>query len=478
MSDTHSPAGMIEPELLVATCAGDGSILSRNSAWQRLFGTDAFLWAGLTREDADLAEQNLKEAADGSLVTNALFLVNQAGRDIPTPVLINFIPVSDTSSDSSFCVAISGEILAEPSSWTESQTQRHRMETLGRMTMGMTHDFNNLLSGILGHIELWRLEGLNDDQGHLATIEQAAKDGANLIGKVQRYIRQEVQQTFEVVELSALIQECISFTRPYWYNEPRRQGIDIEVVNLIDTALPIEGSPAELRDVFVNLILNAVHALPKGGKITFDGSRTDSQVVISVGDNGVGMAPEVKKRVFEPLFSTKGAKGTGMGLAVAAGILREHAGSVDVISKLGVGTTFRMLFPASNTRTSTPAVPVTSQASSQPKRLLVVDDEAMVRNIINKLLSLRGHHVTVAASGPEALEGFKKNAFDYVITDQGMPEMSGRELAIQLRKISATIPIILLTGDTDLKVDSDIINFVMTKPFKLDELEAALTSLS
>lgn len=478
MSDTPSPAGMIEPELLVATCTADGSILSRNPAWLRLFGNESNLWAGLTREDADLAEQNLKEAADGSLVTNALFLINQPDKDIPIPVLLHFIPVSDQSSDSSFCVAISGEILTEPSSWTESQTQRHRMETLGRMTMGMTHDFNNLLSGILGHIELWQMEGVEDPEGHLLTIEQAARDGANLIGKVQRYIRQEVQQTFEVVDLSLLIEECISFTRPYWFNEPRRQGIDIEVENLISIPLPIAGSPAELRDVFVNLILNAVHALPSGGKITFDGSRTSTQVLVSVNDNGTGMPPEVKRRVFEPLFSTKGSKGTGMGLAVAAGILREHAGSVDVVSELGVGTTFKLGFPASKQQSTPSAIPSGQASPSQSKRLLVVDDEEMVRNIINKLLTIRGHDVTTASSGKEALLAFSESTFDYIITDQGMPEMSGRELAVQLRSLHPTIPIILLTGDTDLKVDSAFINYVMTKPFKLDELEAALLSLS
>jgi len=209
---------MIESELLVATCASDGTILFRNAAWMNVFGSGTDLWENLQLEDRDIARQNFKEASGGSLVTNALFMVDRIDRDIPVPVLLHFIPVADRRKDSLSAVALSGEVLSEPSSWTESQTQRHRMETLGRMTMGMAHDFNNMLSGILGHIELWRIEGSDNAKDHLSMIERAARDGADLISKVQRYIRQEARNTFEHIDLPALIAECISFTKPYCIN--------------------------------------------------------------------------------------------------------------------------------------------------------------------------------------------------------------------------------------------------------------------
>jgi two-component system, cell cycle sensor histidine kinase and response regulator CckA len=478
MSDYASPAGMIESELLVATCASDGTILFRNTAWMNVFGSETDLWENLQLEDRDIAKQNFKEASSGSLVTNALFMVDRIDRDIPVPVLLHFIPVADRRNDSLSAVALSGEVLSEPSSWTESQTQRHWMETLGRMTMGMAHDFNNMLSGILGHIELWRIEGSDNATDQLAMIERAARDGADLISKVQRYIRQEARNTFEPIDLPALIAECISFTKPYWLNEPRRQGIEIDVTSHVPELPTIEGSPSELRDVFVNLILNAVHALPTGGDVTFTGKHSPDWVEVYVADTGTGMSAEVQRQVFDPLFSTKGERGTGMGLAVAAGILREHGGTIAVHSELGKGTRFTLGFPTVLNENEGSEVHVAPVQTPSSRRILVVDDEDMVRNIISKLLSVRGHSVVAASSGSEALQFFQSQTFDFVITDQGMPEMSGRELAYQIRKLSPTVPIVLLTGDTDLRTDASIINRVMTKPFKINDLELAMTELS
>lgn len=478
MSDYSSPAGMIEPELLVATCAADGSVLSRNSAWLNLLGSSPDIWSNLPLDDAEIARQNLKEASHGSLVTHALFMVNRAERDIPIPVLLHFIPVQENHPTAACSVAISGEVLSEPSTWTESQTHRHRMETLGRMTMGMTHDFNNMLSGILGHIELWKIEGSANAELHLATIEKAARDGAELISKVQRYIRQEVRTAFEPIDLTALVSECISFTKPYWYNEPRRQGIDISITSTLDELPLIDGSASELRDVFVNLILNAVHAMPSGGQVVFSGKSDGQFVEIVVLDTGTGMSKEVQKQIFEPLFTTKGDRGTGMGLAVAAGILREHGGSISVSSTLGVGSVFTLQLPTNISITAPTAQPVPQLRSNTARRILVVDDEEMVLGIISKLLSIRGHQVIEASSGPEAIAKFETGLFDFVITDQGMPEMSGRELAYQIRKVDSVIPIILLTGDTEIRVDGGAINRVMTKPFKIDELEALMSELS
>jgi signal transduction histidine kinase len=478
MSEINSPSGMIEPDLLVATSGPEGNIYSRNAAWISVFGNEEDLWTRLLPEDAETARQNLGEASRGSLVTHALFLVSRQDRDLPTPVLLHFVPVGGTQGSALVSVAISGEILAEPSSWTESQTQRHRMETLGRMTMGMAHDFNNLLGGILGHVELWRHEGHQSSEEHLDTIEQAARDGAELIGKIQRYIRQEARSTFEHIDLTALVSECISFTKPYWFNEPRRQGIDIDVQSTLGELPSIEGSAPELRDVFVNLILNAVYALNAGGSISFSGHSEAGSVYVLVTDTGTGMSSEVQKHVFEPLYSTKGERGTGMGLAVAAGIMREHGGAISVSSALGKGTTFTLSFPIQANIEETKPDPVPTSKTAESRSVLVVDDEEMVLNVISRLLSIRGHNVTKASSGQEALTYFDKSSFDIVITDQGMPEMSGRELAFQIRKEQPDLPIILLTGDTDLSVDSQTINQVMTKPFRIDAVEAAIVALT
>lgn len=476
------PIGLIEPELLAATCSADGEILSRNAAWVRVLGNDSGLWSLLEDEDRETARHNFEEAARGSLVTHALFMARRPDRDIPVPVLLHFIPISlnKTSNASADAVSISGEVLAEPSSWTESQTERHRMETLGRMTMGMAHDFNNLLAGIMGHLELWRAESEpdSDELEHIGTIERAARDGADLIDRVQRYIRQERRQDYETIDLRTLVMDCIRFTRPYWYNEPRRQGISIEFNQDMDEIPPVFGSPPEIRDVLVNLILNAVHALPDGGIITAEAEADDRFAYIRLSDDGIGMSTKVADRIFEPLYSTKGDQGTGMGLAVAAGVMREHGGTISVDSLVNKGSTFTLAFPLARDEVGTPSDDVTAGHSTDAVRVLIVDDEPMVRNVVDRLLSLRGHTVITSESGREALEVMAENEFDIVFTDQGMPGMSGRELAHHIARQHPGMPVILLTGDTDLSVDQTEILAVLKKPFRTEDLAAAIQAFS
>lgn len=476
------PVGLIDPELLAAACSANGEILSRNEAWIRVLGDDAQLWSRLEADDRETANQNFDEAASGSLVTYALFMARRPDRDIPVPVLLHFLPITLHAGPKAGAdaVTISGEVLAEPSSWTESQTERHRMETLGRMTMGMAHDFNNLLAGIMGHLELWRAQAdaNSPELEHIDTIERAAQDGADLIERVQRYIRQERRQDYEQIDLRALVADCIRFTRPYWYNEPRRQGISIEFEQQMEELPPISGSPPEIRDVLVNLILNAVHAMPEGGTITADGRSEDSFVLVQIRDTGVGMSSQVSDRIFEPLYTTKGEHGTGMGLAIAAGVMREHGGHISVDSEIGRGTTFTLTFPVAGEDEREPDFTPAAVGETTAATVLVVDDEPMVRSVVERLLSLHGHAVKSAASGREAMRLMQQEEFDIVFTDQGMPGMSGRELAHHIARRHPGTPVVLLTGDTDLSINSDEILHVIPKPFKADDLASAIRSFT
>jgi two-component system, cell cycle sensor histidine kinase and response regulator CckA len=480
MTDSLHQAGMIEPELLVANCEAGGRIVYRNRAWTQILGDQEDLWSRLVTGDEEVAQQNFNEAAGGSLVTNALFMASRTEIEQPVPLLLHFIPAAPSGSSPLSCprmVTITGEILAEPSSWTENQTERHRMETLGRMTMGIAHDFNNLLSGILGHVAIMNATTPADVDEHLQTIEQAANDGAALVKKIQRYIRQEQQDSFEVLDLSSLIQDCIILTRPYWYNEPRRQGIAIDLEYDSSPLPPMMGSAAELRDVFVNLILNAVQAMPDGGTIAISTSAVERGIQIKFSDTGTGMSPEVSERIFEPLFTTKGQTGSGMGLSVASGVIREHEGNIEVSSALGKGSVFTISLPLSG------KIKVTLRKTEQsrpidPARVLVVDDEEMVLKVVRQLLSLRGHHVGCASSGAEALKMLAGETYDLVISDQGMPDMGGRELASIIKAEYPSIPVALLTGDTDLQFDPDHVAAVVTKPFKADDLEDLIVRLT
>jgi len=485
MTESSPLPGMIEPELLVATCRADGQILSRNDAWIRILGEDDGIWDRLTESDQKIAEQNFREACQGSLVTHALFMAIRPDRDLPAPVLLHFIPVtssSDRTSGGGGLVAITGEILAEPDSWTENQTDRHRMATLGRMTMGITHDFNNLLGGILGHITIMETDGVlarspAELTEHISTIKKAANDGASLIEKIQRYIRQEKKAAFEPVNIATLIHDCVILTKPYWYNEPRRHGIQIEVQYDAPDHIAVLGSGPELRDVFVNLILNAVQAMPEGGQINISAETDNKNMHISFRDNGTGMTEDVRTRIFEPLFTTKTGRGTGMGLSVALGVIQEHDGSISVTSEWHKGTEFKIVlplqldFPVSVVKENDPAERTSAS-------ILLVDDEEMVRNMMSRLLTLRGHQVTSCESAAEALLQLEDKSFDVILSDQGMPGMNGREFAENVRGRFGNIPFVLVTGDTNIDVDTQLISRVVSKPFKIEELDFVIHELT
>jgi signal transduction histidine kinase len=480
---------LITPDLLIATCTGDGQPCYANEAWASVFG-DGALWSRLPVEDVRFANEYLTDAARGLLVTHQVFLIEQPERDLHVPVLLHFVPVRlPEGGTGRLPVVIAGEVLQEPVSWAAAQTRRRRMEMLGQMAMGIAHDFNNLLTTILGHAELLRdllpfAPDADEAREHLRTLERAAGDGAALVKKIQQYIRHEKQHRFEPVALHAIAEEVVTLTRPYWYNEPRRQGISITVETDLQPTPPILGWPTELREVLVNLILNAVQAMPVGGRVRLrtyaDAARG---VVAEVEDTGVGMSERIKARIFEPLFTTKGEGGTGMGLTVSHGIVQEHSGTVEVESEPGRGTLFRLVFPPARARRSRarpaegPAVPAEAPSGPRPARVLVVDDEPMVRTVTAKLLRLRGHTVEEADGGPEALGLLEHAPFDVLVTDLSMPEMSGRELAFRVRQHRPGIPIILLTGDTDAHEGNEHIDAVVQKPFKLDALEEVIQRL-
>ncbi len=472
---------LITPELLVATCTPDGERLHCNEAWTSVFGTDG-LWGSLPEEDARFAKEYLADSGRGLLVTHQVFLVDRPGRDVPCPVLLHFLPVRlADAAPGKFPIVITGEVLQEPVSWAADQTRRRRMELLGQMTMGIAHDFNNLLTTILGHVELLQLSladiaGESEVGGQLRTLEQAAGDGAALVKKIQQYIRHEKLDHFEHVELHHLVDEVLTLTRPYWYNEPRRQGISILVEPHLEPVPPISGFANELREVVVNLILNAIQAMPAGGTLRVRTKQEEAKgVILEVEDTGVGMSERVKSRIFEPLYSTKGEDGTGMGLTVSYGIVQEHNGAIEVDSYAGRGTCFRLAFPLARTAKQVPSPAEAHEAGvHHAVRILVVDDEPMVRAVTAKLLRLKGHDVMEAESGQEALERFDEGGYDLVLTDLSMPEMSGRELAHHLRKKQKRIPILLLTGDTDAEDDNELIDGVVKKPYKLDDLEAVI----
>ena len=487
-----SPFPLIAADLVSATLTPLGTCVDCNDAWHRVFGRDG-LWSRLPDEDIRFATDYASEAARGHLVTHQVFLVEASAHAPVTPVLLNFHPIRLPADDAGrYHVMVTGEVLREPVSWALEQTRRRRMEVVGQMAMGVAHDFNNLLTTVLGHAELLRQEvgGTSPSANEsLRSLTRAALDGAALVGKIQSYLRHEKRERFESVDLAALVSEVVTLTRPYWYNEPRRQGVAIELDADLSPVPPVQGYPTELREVLVNLVLNAVQAMPAGGSllVTCERDAVRNAAIVEVGDSGVGMPKHVLRRIFEPLYTTKGESGTGMGLAVALGIIQEHGGRIEVESETGQGSVFRLVlpYPVSGAREAPPASapeatrpdasPVKNMGDARPAlRLLVVDDEPMVRTITTRLMSLRGHEVEAVHGGLKALEAMEVQRFDCVVTDLSMPEMSGRELAAEIATRHAGTPVVLLTGDTDPEVDSRTVADVVRKPFDANELDEVI----
>lgn len=475
--DTPTVLPLLAPELLHVCVSPRGEILSSNAEWDKIFGT-ADLLERVLPEDRRFAEEYISEAAAGSLVSNQAFLVDNPLRQNPSPVLLHFIPIRlPDMAAGRYPVMITGEMLQEPASWARDQTKRRRMEMVGQMAMGIAHDFNNLLTSIMGHIELMKtnVPEFPSSEEHLLAMEGAAADGAALVRKIQRYIRHEKRERFEPVDLHVVMKEVSSLTRPYWYNEPRRLGIEIKLITEIEECSPILGSEAEVREVLVNLILNAVQAMPEGGTLTLRIFGDEHSVYAEVEDTGIGIPDNVRDRIFEPMFSTKGEAGTGMGLTVSFGIIEEHKGIMQIRTQVGRGTCFSLRFPPLR-RLPTADTPETSAPATHPARdmpglrILVVDDEPMVRSVAAQLLRLRGFVIDEASTAQEALRMSSTQTFDLILTDLGMPEMSGSELARQVKKKNPSLPIILVTGHTDAEDQSEHVDAVVRKPFKVDQL--------
>ena len=350
-----------------------------------------------------------------------------------------------------------------------SLVKTERLRALGEMAAGVAHDFNNLLSVILGRTELMlRRVGEAEISRDLEAVRRAAQDGADTVRRIQEFTRTRRTRTFERVDLAEVVREVIELTRPRWELEAQAKGVTYEF-SVEGAAPPVAGRPEELREVITNLVTNAIDAMPAGGVCRVRLDTADGGAVVTVTDTGIGMAEEMRRRVFEPFFTSKGPRGTGLGLAVSWGIVTRHGGTIDVDSAAGHGTTFRLRLPIP---VALPEVviglPVTPAPG--PARVLLIEDEAEVQAVLAEILREAGYDVTVAKDGLEGLEHCEGTAFDVVLSDISMPGLSGWDVAARLRARHPRLPIGFVTGWGD-QLDPERlagagVDFVVAKPFQ------------
>jgi signal transduction histidine kinase len=354
--------------------------------------------------------------------------------------------------------------------------KQERLSALGMMAGGIAHDFNNALTMMLGYGELllpWfhKNASASKEQSYMTHIVQAAQDATHVVSRLRDFYRPaEKGDVRAPVCLSAMCEQVAGFTAPKW----QARG-NIEVLTDCSEVPKVLGSAPELREVLTNLVFNAVDAMPQGGTITMRTRALPDVVRVDIIDTGLGMTPEEKARCLEPFFTTKGERGTGLGLAVAYGIVQRHGGSIEIESEKKRGTTFSLLLPVSNVE-STDAQPAAAPTIARPLRVLVVDDQEIICELISEHLRADGHEVSMAFDGQKALDQFRPDAFDLVITDQSMPGLTGSELANAIKMCSPSTPVILLTGFGDeMKADRpDSIQCVLAKPVSAADLRRAI----
>ncbi|HEU5460568.1 MAG TPA: response regulator [Pyrinomonadaceae bacterium] len=380
--------------------------------------------------------------------------------------------------------------IAEQERIREQFSQMEKLSALGELASGVAHDFNNTLAGILGRAQL--LQRTNDPEKikrGLDIIIKTAEDGAKTVKRIQDFARQRRDHDFELVSVDQILLDASEITRPRWKNCAEASNIHITVDLQVGSNAMVMGDDSELREVLVNMVFNAIDAMPEGGTLTLSTRTVNNSVVIKVVDTGVGMYPEVRSRIFDPFFTTKGKAGLGLGLAVSFGIIRRHGGNIEVESQYGSGTEFRITLPVAKivdksvsetVEQNPPALPLMDHAPALspherlPTRFLVVDDEDFVRELLREILEGENCEVQVAESGAAALSLFSEVQFDGVFTDVGMPGMSGWELAREIRRINPKTPIAVITGWGEAVGSHEQkaagINWIVAKPFTADRI--------
>jgi len=369
--------------------------------------------------------------------------------------------------------------------------QQERLRALGQMASGIAHDINNAISPVALYTEslLEREPNLSANaRRYLETIRRAIDDVAQTVARMREFYRQRApQMTLAPVDVNDLVKQVIDLTRARWSDMALQRGVVIEIRTVLAPNLPaVMGVESEIREALTNLIFNAVDAMPQGGVLTLRTQDTSRSVSLEVIDTGIGMDEDTQRRCLEPFFTTKGEQGTGLGLAMVYGAVQRHSADIEIDSAIGHGTTVRLKFAlptlvvGSDTRTATAQVP-------PPLRILLVDDDPVLLKSLEDILRADGHTLTVADGGEAGIQAFRAahergRPIDIVITDLGMPNVDGRTVASAVKALSASTPVILLTGwGQRLEIEGDVpshVDQVLSKPPKLRELREKLIAVN
>ena len=442
----------------------------------RLFTPDRVLEPGLTRS---FPKAVIALRAGGDL-TGLLFVDNLiTERKIREEDVALLLSLTEQTA----AVIHNIQLISELRTAQDALIRSEKLRAVGELASGVAHNVNNVLAAVLGYAELIQdTEGVSAEVCEFArTIERAAIDGAEIVRRVQSFARRETEPFQSVFDLNQVAREAVDLTRPAWLNQAMSRGARIEIVTEFAGETRVRGVASEIREVLVNLIRNAVDAMPQGGVLTLRCGEVGGMAEASATDTGIGMDEQTRMRVFEPFFTTKGVGlGTGLGLSVAWGILDRHKGRIEAESEAGGGSIFRIRLPLADG--PVPETPTATPASVAGLRILIVEDETFVLEGLARTLDARKAMVHMAEDAQEALAWLEANAdsCDIILSDHGMVGMTGLQL---LEKVKAQYPAIrrvLLSGWGDNPpggVSTDSAERILTKPVRAEALIATLAPL-
>ncbi|HZO22682.1 MAG TPA: ATP-binding protein [Steroidobacteraceae bacterium] len=381
----------------------------------------------------------------------------------------------------------------------ERLVQQERLRALGQMASGIAHDINNAISPIA----LYTASLLEHDstlsqraREYMTIIQRAIEDVAATVARMREFYRpRESTLQLAPVELNEVVEQVVALTRARWSDLPQQRGVVVHVRTELTSKLPaIMGVGSEIRDALTNLVFNAVDAMPQGGTLTLrtaaranSVSRSDStaaeHVLVEVRDTGNGMDEVTRRRCLEPFYTTKGERGTGLGLAMVYGMARRHSAELEIESTPNAGTAVRLIFPLSSPAPDGEHEQRVADAPARAMRLLLVDDDPLLIRSLRDALEADGHEVVTADGGQRGIDTFTAalragRPFDLVITDLGMPYVDGRKVSAAIKALAPPTPIVLLTGwGRHMPLEGEPapqVDYILSKPPKLAELRQTL----
>lgn len=356
--------------------------------------------------------------------------------------------------------------------------QIERLRAIGEVAGGVAHDFNNVLGTILGRTQVLLAQTKDEAmQESLELMQTAARLGRETVKRIQRFMGRQEEEAYVPVNLDQLVEEALDMTRYRWKDEAQREGITINTRKQLGAGPTIRANAAEVREVLINLITNACDAMPEGGTLSVATTVEEGWATVEIADSGMGMNEETREQVFDLFFTTKGSENSGLGLTISQGIIQRHGGRIELESSPGEGTVFKVCLPLTGEEEEARSEE-TELTTSGPLRVLIVDDDSMLLGTMQEALKILEYDAATAGDGAAAIQQVEAEHFDVVITDLGMPGMSGWQVAEEVKQISPQTYVIILTGWGDSIEPNQYVDDTLAKPVEMDTLRQVLGKLA